>query len=284
MPNPYTNYMCRKHYIIWDFLGFNMNKIAQIKIFGERNTGTNWLEKIILANYDIPLIHHQGIIDREITQEQKLFLKQYSQELRVVLRERLIDNIFASQKARRLFGWKHSTVNYSHLSKINLFEQTGFIFLVKDPYSFLKSLHVRPYHSLVDVPKNLDDFVLTPWMTVNRDYTLEPLLKSPLELWNLKTFSYLSFMKKYENCLILRYEDLLQDYDLIFRLIKQKFSIQPILKLKIINSTKDRELKFADYQKKYLECDPKQGFEKQTIDFIQSSLNQDLIEFLDYKL
>lgn len=276
--------MCRKHYIIWDFLGFNMNKIAQIKIFGERNTGTNWLEKIILANYDIPLIHHQGIIDREITQEQKLFLKQYSQELRVVLRERLIDNIFASQKARRLFGWKHSTVNYSHLSKINLFEQTGFIFLVKDPYSFLKSLHVRPYHSLVDVPKNLDDFVLTPWMTVNRDYTLEPLLKSPLELWNLKTFSYLSFMKKYENCLILRYEDLLQDYDLIFRLIKQKFSIQPILKLKIINSTKDRELKFADYQKKYLECDPKQGFEKQTIDFIQSSLNQDLIEFLDYKL
>ena len=261
-----------------------MNKIAQIKIFGERNTGTNWLEKIILANYDIPLIHHQGIIDREITQEQKLFLKQYSQELRVVLRERLIDNIFASQKARRLFGWKHSAVNYSHLSKINLFEQTGFIFLVKDPYSFLKSLHVRPYHSLVDVPKNLDDFVLTPWMTVNRDYTLEPLLKSPLELWNLKTFSYLSFMKKYENCLILRYEDLLQDYDLIFRLIKQKFSIQPILKLKIINSTKDRELKFADYQKKYLECDPKQGFEQQTIDFIQSSLNRDSIEFLDYKL
>ncbi len=261
-----------------------MNHIIQIKIFGERNTGTNWLEKIILANYDIPLIHHQGIINREITAEQKSFLNQYSKELRAALRERLIDNIFESQKAKKLFGWKHSAVHYSYLSKVPLFKKTGFIFLVKNPYSFLKSLHVRPYHSLVKVPKNLDEFVLSPWMTVHRDYTLEPLLKSPLELWNLKTSSYLSFMKKYENCLILRYEDLLEDYDLIFRLIKQKFSIQPILKLKITNSTKDQELKLADYQKKYLEYDPQQGFEIPTLDFIQSSLNRDLIDFLEYKL
>ena len=261
-----------------------MTNISQLKIFGERNTGTNWLEQIILTNYDISLIHHQGIIDREITEEQRLFLNQYGEDLRTVLRERLIDNLFESPKAKNLFGWKHSSVDYSRLSKINLFEQTGFIFIVKNPYSFLKSLHRRPYHSLVNVPNNLDEFVVSPWLTVNRDYTFEPLLKSPLELWNLKNLSYLLFMTKYKNCIVIRYEDLLEDYNLIFRLIQEKFGIKPISKLKITNSTKNKKLKFEDYQDKYLKSDPKQGFEVSTLDFIQSFLNHDLVDFLGYKL
>ena len=261
-----------------------MSSVSQIKIFGERNTGTNWLEQIISRNYNVPLVHHKGIIRSELRREQNVFLDKYTGDVRKVLRERLIDAIFEGQRAQRLFGWKHSSVHYSHLSKIITFEKTGFIFLVKNPYSFLKSLHARPYNSLVHIPESLDQFVTSPWLTLSRDCTSEPLLKSPLELWNSKVASYLSFMEMCKNSLIVRYEDILEDQELIFHLVKKKFKVRPLSTQKVIKSTKDEGMKLEDYKRKYLECDPREGFEVQTLRYLDSLVDRDLIKFFDYRL
>ena len=44
-------------------------KIQQIKVFGERNTGTNWVESTLRKNYDIPIVHHNGIIKNFTTKQ-----------------------------------------------------------------------------------------------------------------------------------------------------------------------------------------------------------------------
>ncbi len=257
--------------------------ITQLKVFGERNTGTNWVEAILTKNYNVPLIHHSGIIRNKTTQEQKEFLDLQDKNQKKFIREKLTDAIFENQAAH-LFGWKHSCVVYNDLKYLPGFNETGFIFLVKNPYSFIKSLHKRPYHALSEVPKDIDAFISSPWLTVHRDAIKETLLNTPIELWNYKVYSYIKFMENASNSLLLSYEEVLNNPEILFNTIESKFSIIAKSRLAVTQSTKSDILQTDDYKDKYLTNNPMSGLSSSSIDLIREVIDQNLAKVCQYDI
>ncbi|RVU85405.1 hypothetical protein EOL70_05525 [Leucothrix sargassi] len=257
--------------------------ITQLKIFGERNSGTNWVEETVMSNYEVSLVHHRGVIGKSITDEQRALLRMYGQQERRFIRERFIDAIFEEQFVQ-FFGWKHSCVDYNLLRDCPSFNETGFIFLVKNPYSFIKSLHQKPYHELLNVPDSLDSFVSSPWLAVQRDLIANPLLETPVELWNYKVSSYFKFMKYSKNSLLLKYEDLLSDPHCLFEAIESRFSISAVNKTVITKSTKSDVLSINDYRKKYLIDDPKDGLSEVSLDFMKGAIDLQVAGACGYEI
>ncbi|MBT9317469.1 hypothetical protein [Leptothoe spongobia] len=255
--------------------------ITQIKVFGERNTGTNWLEDLLMKNYDISIIHHREIIHTQTTELEKKFVSSLPQSQQVFMQECINDSIF-EYKAAHLFGWKHSAIVADTLKKHPKFEETGFIFLVKDPYTFIKSLHKRPYHALSKLPKNIDKFLETPWPTLRRDNINTPLLSTPIELWNYKVTSYLDFLEKNSNAILLRYESLLENHEYLFDVIEDKFLLKAESRLPIVKSTKYDRMNTNDYQKKYLKTSPSSGLNSASLDLMRSVLDERLMKSCQY--
>ena len=255
-------------------------KIEQVKIFGERNTGTNWLEDLIMKNYDIPVIHHRGIINQETTDFERDFIASLPKAQRVFVEESVKDSIF--YRATHLFGWKHSSVVSEILETHPKFRETAFIFLVKNPFSFIKSLHKRPYNTLVSLPKKVDEFVETPWPTLRRDYIDKAILNTPVELWNYKVSSYFDFLAKNDNAILIRYEALLENHEFLFDIIDEKFKLKAKSRTPILKSTKFDKLNTNDYQKKYLKSNPSSGLSQNSIELIQSVLDERLMKSCQY--
>ncbi len=62
-----------------------------------------------------------------------------------IIREAVIDNIFLDCVSDSL-GWKHSIPGLDVIKKSAKSNQTLFITITKNPYSFLLSLHQCPHH------------------------------------------------------------------------------------------------------------------------------------------
>lgn len=104
--------------------------MVTIKIFGERNTGTNYLSNILQLNLRVKLLPSSA---REIP----LFFK-----------FEWYKNLFFLITEKQNLGWKHAKPNKEILiSRLSQNSKLVVLFLVKNPYSFLLSLHQRPYHN-----------------------------------------------------------------------------------------------------------------------------------------
>ena len=95
---------------------------VRVKIFGERNTGTNYLKQLIADNFEVDIL--KGTISKG-----SIF----------TFREWTKDLFFSFTKSNNL-GWKHSKVDTDLLR--NTTQKTFIITLTKNPYSFLLSLFI----------------------------------------------------------------------------------------------------------------------------------------------
>jgi hypothetical protein len=107
-----------------------------IKIYGERNTNTNYLGELISLNLDVAEV--LGVVPQSMRRIQT----------RLPVKNALRDIYFQFTYARNL-GWKHAKVeDPAHIRKYSLVKnnEVRFITLTKNPYSWLLSLFRRPYH------------------------------------------------------------------------------------------------------------------------------------------
>lgn len=150
-----------------------------LKIFGERHTGTKYAARLIEANFDgVEVIEGRGL---------ELFEKLPSRWLI----DHLYD-VYFKVTYPFVFGWKHSAAPSKELLDMYWHVRKKFVrfaFLVRDPYSWLLSLHRVPYDSQ-RLPRRFEDFLRTPWNTRSRDNCCS--VASPMELWNIKNYSYLN--------------------------------------------------------------------------------------------
>ena len=104
--------------------------INRVKIFGERNTGTNYLSKLIASNLLVKI--KRGTVPKI----SPFALNEFTKDL----------FFFLSKKCN--LGWKHSYIDYdiALLKEVEEYK-TAIITLTKNPYSFLLSLYKNPYHS-----------------------------------------------------------------------------------------------------------------------------------------
>ena len=240
-----------------------------LKIFGERNTGTNYLTNLINKNLSINLLRGTAY---------RLFGFNKSE---------LYKNLFFYYSEKYNLGWKHSNIfNENVISNLKRNPEISVVVLVKNPYSFLTSLHKRPYHNMKLKNLNLLNFLNSKWVCVKREKTYS-YFDNPVNLWNNKVESY--FKLKYEfpeRVLIIKFEELVKNpadiIGFIGKLKNIKFNKKNFLN--ISKSTKNEKKSFEYYKDYYLNEKWSVGLNKSHYSLINKYLNLDLMNLLDYKL
>lgn len=160
----------------------------RVKIFGERNTGTRAVIRMLRAlngvtvgfpNYPMPDL---DLLEKRINDTLTGFhFELYKDALDDIRRSRL----------KGLSAWKHAApvVDDSYAAKA-----ASVLFLVRDPYSWIAALYRNPYHMRAPKPDSLEAFLEQPWLSVQRE-NIEPVMISPMMVWNAKMRAYRAFAK-----------------------------------------------------------------------------------------
>ena len=182
-----------------------------IKVFGERNTATRAVIGMVDAAEGIQGVAHEGVSVEAIEPYNEMISRveaAYRGPWKRVYREAIKD--LRAEHLGPLGAWKHAAPAYDPAYRT---EGVGVIFMVRNPYSWISSLHRRPYHNMGKRMPTLVEFLDLPWMTVGRD-NLDRILPSPAMLWPLKVRAYRAFEAAARadglGCAWVRFEDFVQ--------------------------------------------------------------------------
>lgn len=243
--------------------------MKKIKIFGERNTGTNYLEALIRENADAVLL--SGKAPAAVSRIGRALSN----------REWLTDLYFRMTRPWNL-GWKHGPAYLPADGK----SVSGLcvITLTKNPYAWLLSLYKRPYHNKRNVKKlSFHEFLVTPWPALRRELEFEAF-PSPVELWNKKVASYFQLPGN-ANVIHLRYEDILKDPESTVKHVAFSADVCQRKEFRnILLSTKRDSEKFENYRKYYLNESWKHKLDARAIMMINERLDPGVVEKAGYGL
>lgn len=257
-----------------------MTKINKVKIFGERNTGTNYLYRLIDINFNVKLL--RGTAPHLIYSFFKRLKEMHIIDEFSEFEEYLIDRYFDIKKTTNL-GWKHALISDTFRKFLKTYEEdTLFLTLTKNPYAWLLSMYRKPYHYLRNV-KSFQHFLSKTYTCVDRENARN--FENPVIMWNEKNRSYLN-LQKLKNAKSLRFEDLLRNPIMEVNEIAQRFNIK-LLKEDVENfenSTKDKKKSFNFYQEYYLKEKWKEELTKQDIRTINRHLDKNIMKKFNYKM
>lgn len=243
-----------------------------IKIYGERNTNTNYMSKLIELNLKAKEL--RGIVPHRVS-----YLQQ-----KLPGRE-LVRDIYFKLSYRSNLGWKHSCVGSAQkLNKLSIVKSgISFISITKNPYSWLLSLYDNPYHQYYNTKPDFKTFLQTPWKTVGRD-NVSIVLNNPMELWNIKNSSYLEL--KELNGLNISTESMFEDPKKVIDKISDHFNIEKY-STSFINyekSTKDASKNSDYYKEYYLREKWRDLMSKNEIKIINESIDKELMSYFKYEV
>ncbi|MEM9798645.1 MAG: hypothetical protein AAF919_19315 [Pseudomonadota bacterium] len=180
--------------------------VTAVKLYGERNTGTNYLARLIKRNFGVNQL--RGVADhnpaaRLLTR----IAHRPARGLSVWIQNTSADHYFTRHLDETL-GWKHCRVPVDRVVAAAP-EGLSFVCLVKNPYSWLASLHRNPY-SNTRPAEDFSTFIETPYPVVGREL-MGPDPVPPIAIWNAKVRSYLDLQAAHPRVAVLRYEDFLTD-------------------------------------------------------------------------
>jgi len=215
-------------------------KLNYIKVFGERNTGTRVLLRMLeqqahVLTYPVdaidgPDIFHSPKYDPLREQIAKSFDGPWHRLYRDVIRDM---ETIGNCPTR---GWKHAAAVWNEAYNV---QQAHVVFCVRNPYSWLLSLMKHSYHIVGPRPATVEEFVVRPWLTLERE-EMERLVISPMELWNIKLRSYESFSAQAVQIppQVIRLEDFVADAEGVVRGVLDGFGIPVSRMQKLAVSTK----------------------------------------------
>jgi len=250
----------------------------KLKMYGERNTNTNYMSKLIQLNLEIQEI--PGTVPKYIDTAQTYF------QWLLPGNEQIKDTYFDLSFGKNL-GWKHTCVQPADTLKNYRLVDDDLIFITitKNPYSWLLSLYRNPYHQyyLNQKKPSFEEFLTSPWKTVGRDNT-QKSLKNPIELWNIKNNSYLQLQEF--NVLNITTESIFIDAGKIICEISDRFSVPRKHECFVDyeRSTKDKGKDGNYYRDYYLNEKWKNKLSEKEISIINQSLDMNLMNYFDYKI
>jgi hypothetical protein len=241
-----------------------------IKIYGERNTGTNYLLKLFRRNLEVDLL--RGVVPWYI----RIPFPQ----------SELARDLYFALTSRRNLGWKHCLAPLPGAAKgmRGYKDSLLFVTLTKNPYSWLLSLYRHPHHYRSELG-TFQQFLNAPWKTVRRENTV-PAYPNPVIMWNEKNSAYLRLNSGVPTANV-RYEDLLAHPEQVLVQLATRHSIDRIRPdfENVIASTKEREgaKDFDYYQEYYLREQWKTELQASTLHTINRYLNFDLMRQFGYE-
>lgn len=219
---------------------------AVIKIFGERNTSTTALKKLVEANSASRVAPSSpGELNSGWTLPLRVARK-YS--FSAPLRERLVDGIFHGRPA--LEAWKHAATDFEDIDSLS---GHLVIFCVRHPASWALGLFRRPYHVPGPVSPSLDAFLARRWQTLGRE-RLDRAEMSAMEIYNAKMAAYADLQAQLDAAgtlyCIVRHEDFATDQEGVFGRVALFLDGPSTTFRPLDTSTKDGA-KTRDYYKVY---------------------------------
>lgn len=244
----------------------------KVKIYGERHSGTNYLEKLIETNLKADVL--------------KFNTKWWSILLLKLIKYDPVQDILLHLQRKKTLGWKHGCPPINTIESYNS-DSLIIITITKNPYSFLFSLFRKPYHIKGTRPASLSSFIRQKWMTRQRDLCKKKYLDSPIELWNLKNKSFAVLKSQVTKTVInITYEELIKNPEQCIRAIASKGNIEFTNGGQFQNciaSTKDSELQYKDYKRFYLNEEWISEFNEADITFINPKIDDKLMEHFNYQ-
>ncbi len=210
---------------------------TQIKLYGERNTNTNYMSKLIKLNLNVQEV--PGTVPSKIMKLQELLPG-----------NEMLRDLYFRFTFKNNLGWKHSCVNtVKVIRKFDIANSDiAFLTITKNPYSWLLSLYRRPYHQSCSAEIDFETFLQRPWKTTARDNTVR-LLGSPAHLWNIKNASYIPL--SVFNTLNITTESIIDDPKGIVDRISQQLSIKKLGEFVNYESSTKDDSKSSGYYRDY---------------------------------
>jgi hypothetical protein len=243
-----------------------------IKIYGERNTATNYFSQLLHMNFEI--FEVSGTAPPQVLRWQE----------RLPGAEWLKDLYFSLSFERNL-GWKHSQV--AAIKKIqctSIYKESELciVTLTKNPYAWLLSLYKQPYHNYQTYNSFLE-FLTNSWDTVGRD-NIEGSCENPIQLWNKKNRSYIQLTEI--GAINLKTEDLNSNTFAVLELLKNKF----LLKKKTESyknqtlSSKGENKNSDDYKSYYVNEQWREKISREEIAVINKTIDTKIMSHFGYKI
>jgi len=250
--------------------------ILYLKIFGERNTGSNYLHQVCARNFLVVLLRGDvqeiwGLGRRIAAQMGNQFL------VRHTLHDLEIRRILRSD-----FGWKHAAPELDVINASEIAKYTRFVVLTKHPYSWLKSLHRNPYSFRTPDP-DFSRFIRSDFPINGSDGLPGVKDCSPPALLRHKALAYRRLLHSRNDAIHLRYEDLIQDFDAAMRRLQPRIFRKTESFLNVDMDVKGQKRQLADFQRQYSLDSVREGIRDEDIGFIRSEIGEDMFAFLGYE-
>lgn len=189
---------------------------------------------------------------------------------------------------KQTLGWKHAEVPVFGFGDKEYPEGSCFVALVKNPYSWLVSLHRRPYqgrrHSFWRALP-FDEFLRTPWPTVGREGSEVRVFANPIQMWVAKVGSYERLSSLGPTCRV-RYEDLLANPENQIKKIAYSLDLASSSeRFHDLSYSTKRDGKSSDYYRQYYLGERwLDAYNTEQIRFVNSHLDRKLMSTWDYCL
>lgn len=187
-----------------------MNSYKAVKVLGERNVGTNFLNRVINRNFDVPLLAGTQPMK---TEEIAAIVNTLPPKQRRIGWEMVLDT-----DMRRIdnenFGWKHACPDFANFERYSdAAAETLFVVVSKHPLAWAASFYRRPYHCLFNRnDMSFSDFIRHPWIATSKENIHPAIVPNVIDLWNIKHRGWLELDQRGYPVHFIRYNDLVTDF------------------------------------------------------------------------
>lgn len=255
-------------------------KPRRIKVFGERNTGTRAAMDMLRALPHVSLAHPgRPAISPEAARTKAII----EQKLQGRLRNEYLDAIKEERATKDggFWAWKHSAPKFddSFLSC-----EASVLFLVRDPYSWVTSLHRHPYHLRGRRSAQFQEFLEHPWLTMRRD-NINAVVDSPVCLWTKKTAAYIRFIESAPvPTSVIIFEDFVADPVAALGRALADVDISANGLVALDRSTKDQTESIEDIKTRYRNQIWKKQLTRQAVEVINQHIDWDIAGYFGYSM
>ncbi|MEM9783029.1 MAG: sulfotransferase domain-containing protein [Pseudomonadota bacterium] len=220
-----------------------------LKIYGERNSGTNFVEQLVKLNLPLKVIPNIPDVPEALRVRARAHRMPWT--CRRAYIEAAWDQI-ALRHDGACLGWKHRLLTGVELQRYAASTDGAvrFVAVTRNPVSWARSMHRNPFHALAPIDPDFSAFLRRPWLGVARERLDDLLLPTPIALWRLKIGAYRQLSQAGQIALI-RYEDALTDPEAVISKLATLTDLPPPSEIRLPEGNARRFSKddrgYADY-------------------------------------
>ena len=247
------------------------------KIYGERNTGTNFVQELIQKNFAACCLQGSNHIYAYIRGAGQAIPDGHNGEFRSSLLDMDSQRTIQSD-----FGWKHGVPPAETIIAAPHARHTLFIAVTKHPLSWLHSLMERPYNPVEKPPRDFSQFIRHEWKLTGRDNIPGRDRINIVDLWNVKSAAYHGLGAVVGSSIVVAYEKILSDPSGFLTDVGSYLIAKRRKLVWSLASTKDDEMSFEQYRDKYTMEGPSLPLTASDVDYVKARIDPSLMEAFGY--